>query len=598
MNIEINEIAVIGSGPAGLTAAIYAARAGHKVTIFAGDVPFGQLMNTTEVENYPGHVSIHGTNLMHNMKDQAESCGATFIQRQIIDLKVEKNNFKLKLSDDEFFHAKVCIVATGSSPKWLNLASEEEFKGYGISSCAVCDGSFHKQKEVCVIGGGNTAVEEAIYLSNIASKVTLIHRRDALRADQIMQDRLLQKANVEILWDSEVKEFYGDLNEKKLQYVLVENNKTKELTKLEVSGAFIAIGNNPQNDLLKSLIDLNENGYVDTSVFPAPMTSISGLFVAGDIADFVYRQAVTAAGDGCKAAMEASKFLELKLKSGIVKKIQNTENLDSNIFADRPDRRSGDGQRRSSGDSMEFRPRRDSDRRESSGSRDSSPFRRKFDDNKDRSEGFSPRRFGDRDNSERKFDGERRERPAFDGGFRSERRERFGSNETRGGSGRFDEPKNDANRSFDADSTKTSNEERPEGSAPRSFGDRGNSERKFDGERREFSRPRSPSPFPRRSFGDRNSAPRSFGDRNSTPRSFSGERRERPARFDGDSRSDRRNEQFGPSRSFGSAPKSFSGERSSSRPFERSSRPFDRSSSRPFNRSEGGVRRFNKPRDR
>lgn len=309
---------IIGSGPAGLTAAIYAARAGKSVCIFGGDVPLGQLANTTWVENYPGFPEpIMGPQLMENMKTQAINVGAEFIQQKVDRIELAKDAFKLIIGDEEYL-AKSCIVATGSEPKWLGLKSEEEFKGYGVSSCATCDGFFYKGKNVAVIGGGNTAVEEAIYLSSLANKVTLIHRRDKLRADQVMQNRLLEKPNINILWDSEVHEFFGDEDPRALHSLLIYNNKTQETSKLEVDGAFVAVGHSPQSNLLQGIVELKD-GYSKSKI----VTKVSGLFVAGDVCDQVYRQAVTAAGDGCKAALEAVKFLESNAESAIVK--ENTK---------------------------------------------------------------------------------------------------------------------------------------------------------------------------------------------------------------------------------------------------------------------------------
>jgi thioredoxin reductase (NADPH) len=304
------EVAIIGSGPAGMTAAIYAARAGLKVAIFAGPSPFGQLMYTSEVENFPGCGMISGQKLMENMKEQAVGFGVEFLTKKVDGLFLGDGQFTLR-SNGLDYKATTCILATGSEAKWLGLASEKKFQGRGISTCATCDGFFYKDKVVAVIGGGNTALEEALFLSKLASKVVILHRRDTFRGEKILQERVLAQKNIEILWNSEVHEFYGQ--DEVLNAILVYNNETKELSKMEVSGVFIAIGHTPQTDLVRGILELDSSGYVKRG----PKTKVTGLFVAGDVQDYIYRQAVTAAADGCKAALEAVKFLESGEKSCI-----------------------------------------------------------------------------------------------------------------------------------------------------------------------------------------------------------------------------------------------------------------------------------------
>lgn len=342
--MQKQKIGIVGSGPAGLTAAIYSARSEYEVMLFAGSQPFGQLMNTREVENYPGHVSITGPELMNQMQKQAEHSGANIIQEQVTSVTIEEGLFKITTNESAYF-VNSCIIATGSKPKLLELESEKTFWSLGVSTCATCDGPLYKNKIVCVIGGGNTAAEEAIFLSGIASKVYLIHRRDTMRADNILQKKLFERTNVEYFWDSEVQEFVGDTH---LTGVMIYNKKNENLSKLDVDGAFIAIGHIPQTDLLKDLCPM-ENGYVKADFIAKripPKTNVAGLFVAGDIADHIYRQAVTAAGDGCRAALEAIRFLQLGRKVRIyTEKNVNTVKIEDRIAVNsgdhnRPERRS------------------------------------------------------------------------------------------------------------------------------------------------------------------------------------------------------------------------------------------------------------------
>jgi len=385
------DLCIIGSGPAGMTAAIYGARAGRSVAVLAGTAPLGQLSYTTWVENFPGLLEITGPELMSNMKKQVEALGVAIIYEQVLSIELGQDKFVLQTQDDTYI-AKTCILATGSSPKWLALDSETKYRGYGVSSCATCDGHFYKGKPVSVVGGGNSAVEEAIYLSSLASKVTLIHRRDSLRADSILQKRLLEKPNVEILWDSEVQEVLGtdDGDAKQVTGLMLYNKKTQEVKELSTSALFVAIGHNPQTDLVKDLLELKD-GYVKSRL----ITKISGLFVAGDVSDAVYRQAVTAAGDGCKAALEAVKFLDSKALSGVqvIKKQESSDGRRSGDFNDRPFNSEG---RRSFGESRGRSFDGFGARREGFGGRSGGGFRTDRDSNRGDYSGRSGDFRGDR----------------------------------------------------------------------------------------------------------------------------------------------------------------------------------------------------------
>ena len=296
------DIIVIGSGPAGLTAAIYGSRANKKVGILSGMQPGGQLMQTTHVENFPGFAQpILGMDLMNAMQEQVKSLDAEFISDELIGFEKTEPCFELK-THGGILKAKSVIIATGASARWLGI--EKEFVGYGISSCATCDGSFFKNKVVAVVGGGDSAFEEAVYLSNIAKKVYLIHRRNEFRAEDIMQKRLFNKKNVELLTPFKVNSFYGET--RRLQGAQIESCETQKIENLELDGAFIAIGHIPNTSFVKGILDLDENGYIKDEI----TTKTKGMFVAGDVFDTKYRQAITAAGFGCMAALEAIKFLE------------------------------------------------------------------------------------------------------------------------------------------------------------------------------------------------------------------------------------------------------------------------------------------------
>jgi thioredoxin reductase (NADPH) len=303
------KVLIIGSGAAGCTAAIYAARAGLNPIMVRGMQPGGQLTITTEVENYPGFAeAIQGPWLMEQMEAQAKHVGTEIIDDLIVSCDLSKRPFVCKGDGGEEYVGETLVIATGASARWLGLESEYKFQNYGVSACATCDGFFFRNKKVVVLGGGNSAVEEALYLSNIASSVTLIHRRDMLRAEKIGQDRLFKKENVSVIWDSTVEEFVGTENPNSLTGVRIKNVKTGAEQVVECDGAFVAIGHQPNTDLFKGQIELHENGYIKT-IAGTTTTSVAGVFAAGDVQDFIYRQAVTAAGTGCMAALEAEKFL-------------------------------------------------------------------------------------------------------------------------------------------------------------------------------------------------------------------------------------------------------------------------------------------------
>ncbi len=307
-NIKTN-VLIIGSGPAGYTAAIYAARANLKPHLVSGLEPGGQLTITTDVENYPGFGDvIQGPWLMEQMKEQAEKVG-TIIHNDLIT-KVNFNNkpFTAQTDSGITFESKAIIISTGAQARWLNIESEEKFKGYGISACATCDGFFFKDQEIAVIGGGNSAVEEALYLTNFASKVTLIHRRDTLRAEKILQERLFKHPKIDIIWNKTVKEFQGSIDPAALKNILIEDTINKEISNLSVSGAFIAIGHDPSTSLFINKIDMDNENYIITKP-DSTETNIPGVYAAGDVKDKIYRQAVTAAGMGCMAALEAEKYI-------------------------------------------------------------------------------------------------------------------------------------------------------------------------------------------------------------------------------------------------------------------------------------------------
>ncbi len=304
-------VLIIGSGPAGYTAAIYSSRAGLSPLMISGLEPGGQLTITTDVENYPGFESpIQGPWLMEQMKKQAELYG-TRIQNDFVK-EVDFNNFPFKIKTEEKeIYAFSIIIATGAKAKWLDIPGENDFRGFGVSACATCDGFFFKGKDVAIVGGGNTAVEEALFLSNLCKKITLIHRRDELRAEKILRDRLLQKKNIEIIWNSKVVEIIGDKKKKCLDSVVIENIKKKDKNQLNVDGFFVAIGHSPATEIFKKFIKMDDDGYIKTNA-DSTTTSIEGVFAAGDVTDRIFRQAVTAAGMGCMGAIEAENFLNKK----------------------------------------------------------------------------------------------------------------------------------------------------------------------------------------------------------------------------------------------------------------------------------------------
>lgn len=304
-----SRLLIIGSGPAGYTAGIYAARSGLKPILVAGPQIGGQLTITTEVENFPGFPTpVYGSELMSNMRQQAENVGVEMHEDIITEIDVSKRPFTLCSENGNCYVADSVIIATGASARWLGLESEAKFRGFGVSGCATCDGFFYRGKEVAVIGGGNTAVDEAVYLTNFAAKVTLIHRRDSLRADQALQDRLFANPKIEIIWDSVVTEFVGSNEPLGLTALKLKNIKTDTVSELPVSGAFIAIGHHPNTDLFKGILELDNEGYIVTKPNSCA-TNVPGLFAAGDVKDPQFRQAVIAAGSGCIACLEAEKYL-------------------------------------------------------------------------------------------------------------------------------------------------------------------------------------------------------------------------------------------------------------------------------------------------
>ena len=302
-------LAVLGSGPAGYTAAIYAARAGLSPIVIQGIQPGGQLTTTTDVENYPGFRDvIQGPWLMEEMQAQAEHVGTKVVWDHISSVDFTRRPFVLKGDGGTDYHADAVVIATGAQAKWLGLPSEEHMKGKGASACATCDGFFYRGKKVAVIGGGNTAVEEALYLTNHSHDVTLIHRRDALRAEKILQDRLFANEKIKVVWDSEVVEFAGGGEPEALVGLDIRNRNTGEVSRIDVDGAFVAIGHKPATELFADSLELDEEGYIKVEV-GTTKTSIPGVFACGDVMDKIYRQAVTAAGTGCMAALDAEKFL-------------------------------------------------------------------------------------------------------------------------------------------------------------------------------------------------------------------------------------------------------------------------------------------------
>ncbi|MCF6316425.1 MAG: thioredoxin-disulfide reductase [Marinosulfonomonas sp.] len=302
------KVLIIGSGPAGYTAGVYASRAMLEPILLQGLEPGGQLTTTTDVENWPGHTEIQGPDLMINMESHARAVGTEIISDIITDLDLSKRPFTANSDSGTIYTADAIILATGARAKWLGLDSEEKFKGFGVSACATCDGFFYRGMEIVVVGGGNTAVEEALFLTNFASKVTLIHRRDELRSERILADRLMKNPKIEPLWFNELVEVVGEDNPKGVTGVKVKHTKTGEITEIPCKGVFIAIGHAPANELVKDVLETHMGGYVVTQP-DSTATSIPGVFAAGDLTDHKYRQAVTSAGMGCMAALETERFL-------------------------------------------------------------------------------------------------------------------------------------------------------------------------------------------------------------------------------------------------------------------------------------------------
>lgn len=309
--MEKTKCLIIGSGPAGYTAAIYAARADLKPIVYQGMEPGGQLTTTTEVDNFPGYPEgIDGPKMMEDLQKQAERFGSDIRWGMVSEINTSERPFKVKVDDGTELLAETVIIATGATAKYLGLESEDKFKGGGVSACATCDGFFYKGKDVAVVGGGDTAAEEATYLANLCNKVYLIHRRDELRASKAMQHKVLNTPNIEVLWDSEVKEIVGTESGfvKALNGAVVFNNKTGEERKIDIEGFFVAIGHKPNTEIFVGKLEMDETGYLKTKA-DSTATNVDGIFAAGDVQDKHFRQAITAAGTGCMAAIEAERFL-------------------------------------------------------------------------------------------------------------------------------------------------------------------------------------------------------------------------------------------------------------------------------------------------
>ncbi len=311
-SVKHSKVLILGSGPAGYTAAIYAARAMLKPILVYGSEPGGQLNTTTDVQNYPGYSDvIQGPWLMDQMKEQSKAVGTEMIEDHIKEIKLKEKPFKAIGDSGQEYTGDTVIISTGAQARWLNLKSEQEFRGFGVSGCATCDGFFFKEKEVAVIGGGNAAVEEAMFLTKFATKVKLIHRRDKLRAENLLQKKLKENPKIEIIWDSILEEVIGDKNPKGVTGIRIKNIKTNKSSEIKVHGLFIAIGHDPATSLFKGQLDMDKEGYLITKP-DSTITNVPGVFAAGDVKDKIFRQAVTAAGMGCMSALEAEKFLSSK----------------------------------------------------------------------------------------------------------------------------------------------------------------------------------------------------------------------------------------------------------------------------------------------
>jgi thioredoxin reductase (NADPH) len=309
MTTKHAKLIILGSGPAGYTAAIYAARAMLKPVVIQGNQPGGQMTITTDVENYPGFAEVvQGPWLMEQMRAQAEHVGTEFIMDHIVKVELRRRPFRLHGDSGDTYTCDALVIATGAQARWLGLPSEERFKGYGVSACATCDGFFFKGKRVVVVGGGNTAVEEALFLTNFAEKVTIVHRRDSFRAERIMQDRLFKNPKVEVVWNSVLEEVVGTDDPRKVTGVRLRDVTTGETSTVDVDGVFVAIGHFPATELFKDQLEMKPSGYLITEP-DSTRTSIPGVFAAGDVKDEVFRQAVTAAGMGCMGALEAERYL-------------------------------------------------------------------------------------------------------------------------------------------------------------------------------------------------------------------------------------------------------------------------------------------------
>jgi thioredoxin reductase (NADPH) len=303
------KVVIVGSGPAGYTAAIYAARAMLQPILIQGIQPGGQLTITTDVENYPGFADvIQGPWLMEQMQKQADHVGTRLVTDHVNKVDLSHRPFRLECDSGDRYLADSLIISTGAQARWLELPSEQKFKGYGVSACATCDGFFYRGKEVIVVGGGNTAVEEALFLTNFASKVTVVHRRDIFRAEKILQERLFRNPKIAVVWDTVLEEVTGGENPLKVRGVVLRNVRTGAITERRADGVFIAIGHTPASELFVGQVQMKPSGYITTAPF-STATSVPGVFAAGDVTDDVYRQAVTAAGQGCMAALEAERFL-------------------------------------------------------------------------------------------------------------------------------------------------------------------------------------------------------------------------------------------------------------------------------------------------